>query len=136
MSQSQNPQPSDNAFVETLVLPGSDVPFGLRLNGASAGPQVVVAGTCDAAQTVFDRLLSIPTLPWMRGSLVMIQLETLDGMLGDLSDITPLGPIDRTVVLPWANNVEPDELQIRRNYHMVLRLCADMGMIAGRGVAR
>ena len=53
----------------------------------------------------------------------------------DLGAIAPLGPIDRTIMLPWGYAKAPDDLSIRRNYHLVLRACAGMGMIAGRGVS-
>ena len=122
-------------FVDVLTTENNGRVFGYRLTGATAGPCIVVAGSCGSAMPVFERLLSIPTLPWMRGSLVLVQLDRLDDIPADLGAITPLGPIDRTIMLPWGYAKAPDDLSIRRNYHLVLRACAGMGMIAGRGVS-
>ncbi|MEL6102726.1 MAG: hypothetical protein AAFR68_15620, partial [Pseudomonadota bacterium] len=73
---------SDAGYVEVLTTSQGAV-FGYRLKGASAGPQVVVAGVCPNAEQVFERLLLTPTLPWMRGTLIVIRLDALDDMLGD-----------------------------------------------------
>lgn len=127
---------SDAGYVEVLTTSNNGGVFGYRLKGASAGPQVVAAGVCPSAEQVFERLLRIPTLPWMRGALVLIRLDALDDMLGDLNGLAPLGPIDRTIILPWSSANRPSEAEVRRNYHLVLRACADLGMISGRGVSR
>ncbi|MEL6418525.1 MAG: hypothetical protein AAFQ55_07860 [Pseudomonadota bacterium] len=126
---------SDAGYVEVLTTSQGAV-FGYRLKGASAGPQVVVAGVCPNAEQVFERLLLTPTLPWMRGTLIVIRLDALDDMLGDLHGLAPLGPIDRTIILPWSSANQSNETEVRRNYHIVLRACADLGMISGRGVSR
>ena len=127
---------TESAFLEVLTTQAGGRVFGHRLVGASPGPQAVAAGTCSAAEEVFDRLLSIPTLRWMRGTLVLIRLDALDDPVGELSVLPPIGHVDRTLMLPWPDADTPEDLLVRRSYHMVLRLCAKLGMIAGRGVAR
>lgn len=122
--------------IEIFTTGRTGTVFGYRLVGALPGPQLVVAGICPAAARVFDRLLSIPTLPWMRGNLVMVQLDALEDLVGDISSMVELGPVDRTIVLPGGTETGGGELLIRRNYHAVLRACADLGMIAGKGVSR
>lgn len=127
---------ADAGFVEILTNDRDGTPFGYRLRGNAAGPQLVVAGFCPMAMPIFDRLLSIPTLPWMRGTLVLVRLDILDECLQDLMRLDPLGPVDRTIILPWSHTDEPDTRTLLAQYHMVLRACADLGMISGRGVAR
>lgn len=63
-------QPVNTAdFIEVLTSEINGQPFGYRVVGHDAGPQIVVAGICASAASVFDRLLSIPSLGWIRGSL-------------------------------------------------------------------
>lgn len=125
-----------SGYTEVFTTEDTGKVFGYRLVGAAAGPQIVVASTCPSARTVFERLLAIPTLPWMRGNLVLIQLDALEDIARDMSSLTSLGAIDRTVILPCDAVNETKEAVTRRNYHLVLRTCAQMGMITGRGVAR
>ena len=127
---------TESGYVEVLTSDKDGTPFGYRLVGARTGPQVVIAGTCPTSDVIFDRLMSLPTLPWMRGNLVLIRLDAMDGMLGDLTEISSLGEIDRTLVLPWGDKNCLNETAIRRSYHAVRRVCTDMGMISGRGVTR
>lgn len=125
---------ADFGYIEALTATAKGTVIGYRLVGASAGPQLVVAGICPSSEHVFDRLLSIPTLPWMRGSLVLIRTSALDNLLSDLPSVSVLGEIDRTMVLPFSDTEKADETIIRRSYHQVLRACASLGMISGRGV--
>lgn len=134
MADFKNLTKADSGYVEVMTNEKTGMAFGYRLTGASAGPQLVVAGTCPSAEKVFDRLLAIPSLPWMRGNLVLIRLDALDNLLGDLSSLSPLGPVDRTLVLPLPDAKELDETLTLHSYHMVLRACAELGMISGRGV--
>ncbi|WP_415918839.1 hypothetical protein [Tateyamaria sp. SN6-1] len=126
---------TESGFAEVLTTQATGEVYGHRLRGAAPGPQLVVAGMCASAEIVFDRLLQIPTLPWMKGNLLLIQLNKLDNLQFDLATLPPLGIIDRTLVLPWDSSDETDVIAARRNYHLVLRTCAELGMIQGRGVA-
>ena len=85
---------------------------------------------------MFDRLLMIPTLPWMRGNLLLIKLNDLHDLVDEIAALRPVGKIDRTVLLPWGSGDLSDDQLIKRGYHSVLRACADLGMITGRGVSR
>ena len=136
MSKGANIAANLSGFVEVLTTQVTGKPFGYRLQGGSSGPQLVVAGVCDMTDEVFDRIMRIPTLPWMRGSLVLIRLNALDDLFTDLARLNPLGTVDRTLVLPWPDDKVLNAFVLRRNYHLILRTCSDLGMIAGRGVAR
>lgn len=125
----------DSGYLEVFSTQRTGKVFGYRLVGASAGPQLVVAGHCEASSDVFERLLDIPTLPWIRGNLVLIRLDALDDLVLDISSIAHIGVVDRTLILPDSGPDVERELMQRRNYHMILRTCAQLGMIAGRGVA-
>ncbi|WP_286910886.1 hypothetical protein [Roseovarius sp.] len=120
--------------IDPLTITSTNLVIGHRLTGASAGPQLVVAGVCPSADAVFDRILSIPTLPWMRGNLVLLRLDRLEDAAEMLHEIQHIGTIDRTIFLPWPDTEVPSKPLIRQSYHMVLRACTELGMIAGRGV--
>lgn len=124
-------------FAEVYTTAATGRVFGHRITGASAGPQLVVAGHGTAAMQVFLRLMAIPTLPWMRGRLVLIQLDAMDDLIHDISGLTSLGPVDRTMILADANGPDAngaDDGLLHRNYHLVLGVCTQLGMISGRGV--
>ncbi len=127
---------NDAGFVEVLTSRASGERIGYRLIGAKAGPQLVAAGVCEAAEHVFDRFLSIPTLPWMRGNLILLRLDVLHDVIDDLEELRPMGRIDQTVLLAWDDGEITSDTMVRRNYHMVLRACTNHGMISGRGVAK
>jgi hypothetical protein len=55
----------------------------------------------------------------MRGNLILIRLDALDNLLGELSSLSPLGEIDQTIILPWTDEGAADDALIRRSYHMV-----------------
>jgi hypothetical protein len=125
--------PAINGDIQVLKTESTGTVYGYRLVGANAGPQIVVAGHCDSAQQVFDRLIAIPTLPWMRGSLVFVRLDMLDDINADFDVLAPLGKVDRTLVLPLADDTNKERV-VRAAYHDVLRACTELGMISGRGV--
>lgn len=133
--QVHTPQ-ADANYVEVFTCDRDGAVFGYRLVGASAGPQVAVLGSCAAAELAFDRLMNIPTLPWMRGNLVLIQIDALDDSFSQIDALESLGTVDRTITLPQASAVVPTEAEVRQYYQSVLRVCADLGMISGRGLSR
>lgn len=119
---------ADCGYLEILTT-GAGIAYGCRLHGASRGPQLAVTGIGAVADRVFDDLLAIPTLPWMRGRIVFIRLDALDG--GD-DGLAALGPVDRTVTLPFHEGADAQTLEQARG--LVLDVCANLGMIAGRGL--
>ncbi|MGJ8603274.1 MAG: hypothetical protein ACSHXH_04035 [Marivita sp.] len=122
----------DAGYLEVFCTQTTGTIFGHRLVGTAPGPQLVVASHCQTSAHVFERLLNIPTLPWMRGNLVLIRLDALDDLVMDITSIAHIGIVDRTMILT-ENTTDPNVQ--RRNYHMILRACAQLGMISGRGVA-
>lgn len=105
------------------------------MKGAATGPQLVVAASDPPAGNVFERLLAISTLPWIRGTLVLVRLDIIGHGLDNLDSIMSLGKVDRTIILPWGNNEQPDENLTQQSYRSVLLACSQLGMIKGRSVA-
>lgn len=122
-------------YVEVLNDRRDARPFGFRIGGVRPGPTAVVAGYSPVAQEIYERLLDLPTLPWLRGSLVLITLDALDVALIDDEMIDLIGPVDRTLHLPFPTRTNR-EAAVREGYWAVLKLCAQLGMISGRGVGR
>ncbi|SPH23973.1 hypothetical protein DEA8626_03050 [Defluviimonas aquaemixtae] len=124
----------DCRFIEVLNDARDARPFGYRIGGIRPGPTAVVAGHSPIAQDIYERLLDLPTLPWLRGSLVLITLDALDVASIDDELIDLIGPVDRTLHLPFPSREDHDEA-VRQGYWTVLKLCAQLGMISGRGVS-
>ena len=132
---------SPNFHISELYLPRSNRRFGFRVGGLMAGPNVVVACEAALARQVYQRLLLIPSLNRLRGRLFLISLDRLDDLqeLGSLRGLLGVtGPVDNILTLPAVELETLDETAaaelIRRNYYGVLRLCARMGMVQGRGI--
>lgn len=121
-------------FVEVLDHSRDARAFGYRIGGARPGPTVVVAGYAPVAPGIYDRLLKLPTLPWMRGTLVLVTLDALDAAAIDEELVGQTGPVERILLLPYPARSD-SEREIRRGYWTVLKTCARLGMISGRGVA-
>ncbi|MBV2361304.1 hypothetical protein KUH32_16185 [Thalassococcus sp. CAU 1522] len=123
-----------NRFVEILTADGGDI-VGYRLGGARPGPSLMVAGYAPLALQVFDRLLALPTLPWLRGTLTLVSLGALnEGRTVCGLDHAPNQPVDEVLFLPFAADSALQDAASRTGYWMVLRLCAKLGMIDGRGI--
>lgn len=109
--------------------------LGYIVGGHRPGPNALVAGYQPVADRVFDALLALPTLPWLRGTLYLVRIEALGGGLaaGDaeaLSDVQ----FDRTLILP-LRAASPGSIDVTAEcYRRVLGLCAELGMIQGRGL--
>ena len=122
----------DGICVEVPTANGQQAVFGYRFASDNSGPQIVVAGTCATAEVLVRRLTSIRTLPWVRGSLVLIRLDVLDGLLGDIGKVLPLGEIERVIVLPWIDLDAADKAPLRRAYRAVLQACSDLELVSRR----
>lgn len=129
------------SHISELYLPETNRRLGFRVGGLAEGPNVVVACQAALARQVYQRLLLIPSLNRLKGRLFLISLDRLD----DLQDFASLrgllgvsSPIDQILTLPTINLDTLDETAatelVRRNFYAVLRLCARMGMVQGRGI--
>lgn len=128
--------------IKELLVPGSGHRIGFKVGGNFPGPNALVSGYAELTKPVYQRLLLIPTLAWMRGTLFLITLERLDQLQLDanlLEIIGADGPVDDQVTLPSLNTTslgeEAREKLIRHGYNAALQLCARLGMISGRGVS-
>ncbi len=136
MVDTNPPEVSEAKHVEVLTSAGSGAVIGYRLQGGRAGPSVLVAGHNPFAEGIYDRLMALPTLPWLRGSLCLIILETFDNEACPDSLLTdPSDKFDEVLFLPYSPETENGPEMIKEGYWMVLRLCAQLGMIDGRGVS-
>lgn len=86
----------------------------ITLGGFRAGPLLSVDGPPVALDALTDRLLRIPSLPHMRGALVV-------------------GPVDQDGI---DGQIDLDTVHEADAVWTVLAAAAQLGMIAGRGVPR
>ena len=122
-------------LVHVLTAPNSTQTIGYRFGGFNAGPSLLVAGHDPVATMVYDRLLQLPTLAWMRGSLTLVFLHALerDSMTPRLETLVAPKP-DEIAFLPYQMDEAFHEEAAKEGYWTVLRLCASIGMISGRGI--
>jgi hypothetical protein len=128
-------KPEGSSENDVLAAGIKTMPFGFRIGGARVGPTLLVAGYAPIASAVFERLAGLPTLGWMRGTLVLVMLDSLDVRSLDDHSFEDVGHIDRIFHLPYAASGGKIEVQAHEGYWSVLRLCTELGMISGRGVA-
>ena len=126
---------SECRFVEVLTTARDGGTFGHKLTGAHSGPNVLVAGHRNLVSGILERLIALPTLPWMRGAITLIILEDLDFESYVQSLRTgPADLFDEILCLPYTADRESTEDAALQGYRTILRQCARLGMIAGRGV--
>ncbi|WP_152456152.1 MULTISPECIES: hypothetical protein [unclassified Roseivivax] len=133
--------PEDKPYIEELRSKDRRRCFGFKVGGSLVGPTAMVACQAVLARQVYQRLLLIPSLNRLRGQLYLVAWEELDDAQNFAALKADLGitkPVDRSLALPMRdlNNIPDTEADaiIRQGYWQVLRLCADLGMIDGRGV--
>ena len=122
--------PRINSPYRVIRSNGNGPVVGYHVSGRKAGPTLLVAAEAPGTHDVFRRLLSIPTLPWLRGNLFLLRF---DGMCHSVAERTlekmgsQLEDLDGSLFL-----TESSDLQA--GYWSILRFCARYGMISGRGV--
>ena len=116
-------------FADVLAGRGFVEPYLYRIGGVRAGPRFVVLGQNAVAEAVFDRLMALPHLGWVRGSLVLVRVDRLsaDPAIAR-EELFQVGRPDRVHVLGGG------AVEIKTNYYRILDMLARLGMIAGRGV--
>ena len=137
MTTFTEPQITAVNLVEAMTTDNSDNAIGYRMGRENAGPRVIVAGYENVADPVYDRLIALPTLGWMRGQLTMVFLDRLgkDGIRGSLHKT--LGhAVDEVLFLPMVSDCSAVAEAIDAGYWSVLQCCKRLGMIDGRGVYR
>lgn len=118
-------------FVRVLSSPSTGNIFGYRINGGFAGPSLAVFGRRDVVEGVFNALLAIPTLPWMRGALSLVWFDADAHDLSDFEMLEEDAPLDQTLMLHGA---DASCTETRDGLLHVLRTATKLGMISGRGV--
>lgn len=100
------------------------------IGGHFSGPVVAVCAFGAVAELVFSRLQNVPTLPWLRGSLHLIRVDELGCVSQVPNSIDP----DEIIMLEAPSSQKDKAAAAESGYWDVLRLCASLGMIEGRGI--
>ena len=123
-------------FVEVLTATESGEAIGVCFGGARPGPNAIVASDERLIDALSDRLQALPTLPWMWGRLHLVALDGIEcASLSDIKQCLPDTAFDEMVLLPYAPGADTHDLSIDQAYWVTLRLCRNLGMIAGRGIS-
>lgn len=122
--------------VEVLTSETTGTVIGYCLGGGRPGPNLLISGFDPLISEIFEKLIEIPTLPWMWGQLYLVTLDALDAEyngnpLEELNGIT----FDDVIFLPALDAAMDVPATAQDGYRTVLRACAGMGMIAGRGIS-
>jgi hypothetical protein len=129
-------------YISEVSLHPDSSPVGFCIGGAVPGPNILISGSTRLTGQVFQRMLLLPTLSRLRGRLFLIQLDRLQHPADIQLIATTLirGAIDAQMFLPFVNtgdmSADMVEDAVKEGYWSALRLCADNGMIAGRGIPR
>jgi len=139
MQMSVNEFPPDlseeSKFTEVLTSEMNGNLLGYRIGGSRHGPNAVLASDAVLTEALFERFMSLPTLPWLWGRLYLVSLDSVDsGCLQELHSCLHGVPIDRLLMLPYAAKGIGHANSIESGYWTGLRLCRQLGMIEGRGV--
>jgi hypothetical protein len=127
------PDPNECHSVEILTSETTGKVIGYCLGGGRPGPNLLVSGHPPLIDDIFEKLIQIPTLPWMWGKLYLVNLNALDGEAQGnpwrtLNQIT----FDDSVFLPPLDAASDVVGSTADACKTVLRACAGMGMIVGR----
>ncbi|WP_300039587.1 hypothetical protein [uncultured Roseobacter sp.] len=121
--------------VEVLTSQKTGHVIGYCLGGGRPGPNLLVSGFDPLMAELFEKLIEIPTLPWMWGQLYLVSLNALDEEYsGNPQQALEYTFFDDTLFLPPLDAAMDLPAILQDNYRAVLRACAGMGMIAGRGI--
>jgi hypothetical protein len=128
---------AESALVHVLTSPWSDSTIGYRVGGFNPGPNVLVECHDPDASLVYERLLRLPTLAWMRGTLSLVFREVIEreGLEECVAELIGSKP-DELVSLPRDLDGKHHTETAIEGYWTVLRACKALGMIEGRGVQR
>lgn len=121
--------------VEVLTAQKGNVTLGFRIGGFHAGPELLVVGHDPVAGLVYDRLMQLPALGWMRGRLTMVFLNEMERncLPSDIGTLIASVP-DDLFFLPYQLDAAFHAEASAEGYWSVLRSCTRLGMISGRGV--
>ncbi len=104
--------------------------LGYVVGGWRPGPDTLIAGFRPVSDMVFDRLLALPELTALRGTLYLIRLEALAD-LPEAAENDWLAGVnfDRTLILPLRPGAAGGHDTVEEGVRRVLRMCGDLGMI-------
>ena len=123
------------AFVNQACAGADQGSNGHVCGGLRPGPVVVVSGFTALASPVYDRLLELSSLPFIRGTLLLVYTDRLGKTPRQFETIQA---VDELLFLPFVevDSADATDLAEAREeaYWTILSLCARLGMIAGRGI--
>ncbi len=116
-------------FVEVLTAEISGEIIGHRFVGRQPGPNALIAGDADLIDAIYDRLNGMPVLPWVRGSVYLVEIDGIE--LFDMRDVKSClsGVVfDEIILLPNGQTEPVRQHAVHRGYWALLRLCRQLGM--------
>lgn len=122
------------ALVDVITDAAQEAPLGYEICGAFAGPTLLVAGHAAVADLVYDRLMKLPTLGWMHGTLVLVFLDRMERHGLDFHISRMAGPApDELVFLPYDLDPSRHATAAQDGFEAALRVSARLGMFSDLG---
>tara|TARA_R100000935_G_scaffold11029_1_gene22081 strand:- start:392 stop:811 length:420 start_codon:yes stop_codon:yes gene_type:complete len=119
------------ALVDVITDTAQGASLGYEICGAFAGPTLLVAGHTAIADLVYDRLMKLPTLAWMHGTLVLLFLDRMEkhGLDFHVTQMTNPEP-DELVFLPFDLDPAHHAAAAQDGFNDALNVSVRLGMIA------
>ena len=114
---------------------GSHTKLGYLIDGAHAGPTLLVPLPRGHASKVADAFRRVPRLGDIRGRIVLVNVGAigLDPAQDDWLR-SQIGPVDETLYLTSGKLDGLDPRAVQRTMREILAKATELGIISGRGV--
>lgn len=114
---------------------GSHTKLGYLIDGAHAGPTLLIPMPRGQASEIADAFRQVPRLGGIRGRLAIVNIGAI-GMDAEQDDWlrNQIGPVDETLYLSASELDGVDPRAIQQTMREILRKATELGMISGRGV--
>lgn len=113
---------------------GSHAKLGYMIEGAHAGPTLLIPMPRGQATQIADAFRQIPRLGDMRGRIVMVHIGAIGADKAQDDWLrNQIGPVDETLYLTANADDMSGPLAIRGTMTAMLRKATELGMISGRG---
>ena len=114
---------------------GSHAKLGYVIEGAHAGPTLLIPMPRGQATQIADAFGQIPRLGDLRGRIVMVHVGAIGANTSQDDWLrNQIGPVDETLYLTANADDMSGPLAVRRIMTEILRKATELGMISGRGV--
>ncbi|HSF95365.1 MAG TPA: hypothetical protein VLA52_10095 [Thermohalobaculum sp.] len=122
---------------ENIGAVPDDVVVVLRIGGELKGPVLLVCGREPICRPIFKKIITLPSLPWLSGTLMLGYIGDFEGTGHSAYECEPFRnpTFDESLFLDFHENGGRSHARYCQHaYWAILRKMTQIGMISGRGV--